>query len=881
MKKNKFFSTLMCALIIGSGFMACSNNDSDDTSVVINKASGGTHSTDSTLTPVAAGYMRINFLGNDAYDCYIFGDGWSKEALAQSSNWDNTAVQFSGKNGDFKYVDIQMSNSPASVSFIIRDSSKGKLTSDKDVIFLFPQKYNEIYLKNGSNTVYVKPNLSSLPKGLTSAKVTGEHTVELTLNSCNANISNVVISSGDKNLTVSSVSGNSVNVQESFKDYSSIIVTFTDDDGFVDKRTALLDGSLLDTWYTTNNINVSEFGYSGGIFKTWAPLASSAKVLLFANASAVSSKTVAKTFDMTKQSDGTWSTSDVSSEIGTNKYYKYRFVQSDGTYDVCDIWAKVASKNSEATELIDINDNSITVENVYTNPWTGSKYTEAVVYEMHIRDWSRAFAQSSTGTFEDITDALGENGAGQFALHLKDLGITHVQILPMFEYNYEGTNDTGYNWGYNPYNWNTPESRYVKEMTDGHDAVLSMRKMIKAFHDAGIAVNMDVVYNHTAGTGTGSIYDMSIPKYFYRLSSDGGYSNGSGCGNETATNHEIVKKFVIDSLKHWMNDYHINGFRFDLMGLHEAETMAEIYDALYAIDPKVMVYGEPWTGGNSPVQNGTGKVNIDSAVSSSHTNDNGVACFNDDFRNAIKGSEYPSFSKGHVSGEFGDGDIQKGLAGSLKSTSYGGFTNHLGRSINYVECHDNNTLIDKLGSIVLGYKKAYKGNVLSALSRDETKLASAKAQDKLAAAFVFLAQGTPFINGGQEFLRTKNGDENSYSSNDTVNQIDISFKTTYSDVYNIYKGLIALRKTNDAFTAGSDVSVTTIKPGVTQYKCTGTSSGSFIIYFNATDSYVSGNAGVNCKLVNITDGSVTLGTETITSVNLEPKSFAILKVVSE
>lgn len=877
MKKIKFFSVFMTALVLALGVMACSNHDDDDSSVINNNGNGGTYSTDSSIPPVASGYMRINFLGSDAYDCYIFGDGWSAEALAKSSSWDNTAILFSGKNGDFKYIDIQMSDSPSSVSFIIRDSSKEKLSSDKDVIFLFPQKYKELYLKKGSNTVYVKSNLTSLPKGLTSAKVTGEHTVELELNSCTATASNVIVNSGDKKLSVTGVAGNSVSVQENFKDYPSVTVSFTDEDGFVDKRTALLDGSLLDTWYTAKDINIEDFGYLNGVFTTWAPLASSAKVLLFADAAAVSSKTVSKTIEMTKQSNGTWKTENVSGEIGENKYYKYSFVQSDGTHDVCDIWAKVASKNSEASELININDNSLKVETSYINPWTGSKYTEAVVYEMHIRDWSRAFVSDSTGTFEDITTALGENGAGEFALHLKDLGITHVQILPMFEYNYEGKNDTGYNWGYNPYNWNTPETRYVKNMSDGHDAVLSMRKMIKAFHDAGIAVNMDVVYNHTSGTGTGSLYDMSVPKYFYRLASDGGYSNGSGCGNETATNHEIVKKFVINSLKHWMNDYHINGFRFDLMGLHEASTMAEIYDALYEIDPKVMVYGEPWTGGSSPVQSGTGKVNIDSAVSSAHANDNGVACFNDDYRNAIKGAEYPSFTKGHVSGEYCDNEIIKGLSGSLKSSSYGGFTNHAGRSINYVECHDNNTLIDKLGSIVLGYSKGYKGNILSSLSQ-EKKINVAKSQDKLAAGFVFLAQGMPFINGGQEFLRTKNGNENSYASSDTINQINYSFKTNYSDVYNIYKGLIALRKGNDAFTAGTNVTVVKLANGVTQYKCTGATSGTFIVYFNATDSYRSCNPEVSYSKVDVSAGSVVFETATEGGLNLEPRSFTILKV---
>lgn len=433
---------------------------------------------------------------------------------------------------------------------------------------------------------------------------------------------------------------------------------------------------------------------------------------------------------------------------------------------------------------------------------------------MHIRDWSRAVNPASTGKFLEVADK-------KIISHLKELGVTHVQILPMFDYAQKNS-DLSYNWGYNPFHYNVPEGRYVsQDYTDGTQAVKEMRRMVNSFHDAGIAVIMDVVYNHTDGTGNSSLYDMTVPKYFYRLNSECGYSNGSGCGNEIATNHKMVKKYVLDSLKHWMKDFHINGFRFDLMGVQEQETMSEIFCELKKIDPYVMVYGEPWTGGECAVKNGcSGSVACGKNC--------GVGAFNDDFRDAIKGSEFGGFAKGQVQGIFCDSEIEKGLLGATGKNN----RNPSGipsLSINYVECHDNYTLFDKLAISYLG-KTSYSGNLFETIGN--VGLEKVKRQGILAAAYIILAQGTPFINGGQEFLRTKQGDENSYISSDEINQINLDFKTRYSDVFNAYKGLIAFRRENaDSFGSKTDCSAMTIFTGLTKYTV-----GNFCIYFNATDS---------------------------------------------
>jgi pullulanase len=473
---------------------------------------------------------------------------------------------------------------------------------------------------------------------------------------------------------------------------------------------------------------------------------------------------------------------------------------------------------------------------------------------MHVRDWAKAFG--GEGKFNELTAKLGDTG--EFAQHLKDLGITHVQILPAFDYA-QPNSDAKYNWGYNPYHYNVPEGRYVKDMVDGTDAVDQFRDLIKAFHDQEIAVIMDVVYNHTAGTGINSLYDMTVPQYFYRLNADGGYSNGSGCGNEVATNHKMVAKFVIESLKHWMKDYHINGFRFDLMGCHEQEFMKEVYDTLCEIDSQVMVYGEPWQGGGAQTKNATDKT-----IS---TGGYGVGAFEDTFRNGIKGGEFGGVEPGHVQGTYKDDDIISGLLGKSGRNKTNG-TSKPGLMLSYVECHDNCTLFDKLAIIYLG-KKEYKGDLFKAIGNNG--LAEVKKQNTLSAAFIFLSQGTPFINGGQEFLRTKQGDHNSYQSDDTINAIDLNFKNKYSDVYDTYKGLIALRKANPtAFGGNTSAIATKLETGVTKY-----TTGDFLVYFNATKSAKSITTDGYTKVVDVTSGTPTESEELPDSV--PAKGFVILK----
>ena len=620
-------------------------------------------------------------------------------------------------------------------------------------------------------------------------------------------------------------------------------------------------------------------------FKVWAPLASNVNLLLYndwedakkdaeevnlisysLSEEEAASKTTKAGGERTQMNldtaTGVWSLT-VNDDL-KGKYYTYEINNGGDTKRVCDIYANAAAPNSIAGQVVDLATDTKAQpagwEAEYTNPFSGA-YTDAVIYEMHVRDWSKAF--NGEGKFLDLANSA------EFVAHLKDLGVTHVQILPAFDYA-EKNEDPNYNWGYNPYQYNVPEGRYVVDHeTDGRKAVKDFRALILALHNAGIAVNMDVVYNHTNGTGVGSLFDMTVPYYYYRLTSGGAYSNGSGCGNETASNTTMFKKYIIESLKHWMVDYHVNGFRFDLMGLHEIETMKEIYAELKKIDPAVMVYGEPWTGGTAAVKNGIGSDSKDKIDQME-----GVGMFNDDIRNAIKGAEFGGFQHGFVQGVYEDKDgknlfdmVCTGLMGSQN------LTNEPGRSLNYVECHDNYTLFDKLAMSYLNEteRKSDEGDLLGDLVK-AGGLEAVKAQNKMCAAFIFLAQGTPFINGGQEFMRTKNGDHNSYKSSDAVNAIDLTgFMTANADVYNVYKGLIALRKANkETFGANKTAKAEKAADGVIKY-----TAGDFVVYFNSTKAAFDIDTTGYSKVVDVTSGAVAESTTLPTVVGA--KNFVILK----
>lgn len=896
----------LLAIICGLGvvfsatfFVSCSDSDDDDSSGGGSGTGGGGTSEEVPGKDVAIkdGYFRIcyNDPNQKVKDWWLWED--VDESFWKNPNWSEKAFDKFTRDGDWVYADVKLKADAKAVKFIPRSeaSDAGKLTGD--VVITLDGVHKAAYV-NASGDVFWEVGNTKNIKGAT---ITGGNGNNLKVIAVGMKAEDAVAT----NFTVKDKDGTALTISNITLSGTNILITLSD--GSFDKApytvqyakttvTAGVSGEAIDehTKDVDKDANLKlgvTISGTNATFATWAPMASKVELLLFPDATSAgvhgtdigygkwktAPATPAEVKEMTAGEKGVWKAENVA--FGANKYYKYRITNGEDVRDVADIWSYAASPDSVASQIVDINsgDAASGWETSYTNPFGKSgaetkKYNDAIIYEMHIRDWSRdAYDNASFETF-----ASDENIA-----HLVDLGVTHVQILPMFDYAQTNA-DKNYNWGYNPYHYNVPEGRYVSNMVDGTDAVKQMRAMIKKLHDAGIAVIMDVVYNHTSGTGDYSLYDMTVPQYFYRMKDDGSYSNGSGCGNETATNHAMVKKYVIDSLKHWMNDYHINGFRFDLMGVHEKSTMAAIYDALYDIDKNVLVYGEPWTGGDCAV--------VDGAVSAGKaTKGYGYGAFDDDFRDGVKGGEFGGFHRGIVNGTLTEKRVLDGLLGK-EGSNHRNSTGVTGLSLRYVECHDNYTLFDKLlyskdTTNVDGNKHEEKFvPYFAPLYKDLDKyIEDVKKEDKLAAAFVLLSQGTPFMNGGQDFLRTKQGNPDSYAADNkgghqwteaelkTCNQVDLSMKTKYSDVYNTYKGLIALRKANSAaFSDNTTATTEWVKNGVVKYD-----TGDFRIYFNASDAEETMTTTGYTKAVDVTSGAPTESTTIPPKV--VAKSFVILK----
>jgi pullulanase len=515
------------------------------------------------------------------------------------------------------------------------------------------------------------------------------------------------------------------------------------------------------------------------LFKVWAPTAENVSVNLYEDGE---KGEPFDTLPMKKGIKGTWSCE----KNGDLKdfYYTYLVTIDGRENETVDIYANAVGVNGNRGMIVDLKaTNPKGFENDVRPPFENP--TDAVIYELHIRDISADKSSwiRKKGKFLGLTETgtLNKAGLNTGLDHIKDLGVTHVQILPSFDFasiDEEANDGTEYkyNWGYDPKNYNVPEGSYSTNPYDGNVRITEMKEMIMALHEKGIRVNMDVVYNHTYNIED-SWFQKTVPDYYYRKTR-AGYSNASGCGNETASDRLMFRKFIVDSVSYWAKEYHIDGFRFDLMAVHDIDTMTAVRKALDKIDRSIMVYGEGWTAATAaiPYQEQALKVNMSQL--------RGIGAFNDDIRDAVKGSVFDAKGKGFVNGA--DGCEQRVRFGIVGATDHmgvriKGWASAPSQSINYVSCHDNLTLWDKL----------------SLSNPDDNRLDRIK-MNKLAASIILTSQGVPFIQAGEEILRSKGCDENSYKSPDNVNSIKWNEKTSNLDVYEYYKGLIAFRKENPA-----------------------------------------------------------------------------------
>lgn len=591
--------------------------------------------------------------------------------------------------------------------------------------------------------------------------------------------------------------------------------------------------------YSGNDLGAS-YSKKATTFKVWSPNAASVRVNIFEHGSdnegdAGSIMSRAMSLDKTT---GVWSVT-INGDL-LNKYYTYSVTHGKTTKETADVYAKACGVNGQRSMVVDLST---------TNPdgWENDKHvlvqnqTDASVWEISVADFSSSessgVSEANRGKYlaftEEGTTVNGVQGASSTCVdYLKKLGVKYVQIMPFYDF---GSVDESknimdqYNWGYDPVNYNCPEGSYSTNPKKGEVRIKECKQMIQALHNAGIGVIMDVVYNHTYTSD--SWLQRTVPNYYYRMNNDGTFSNGSGCSNDTASEHLMFRKYMIDSVTYWASEYHIDGFRFDLMGLHDVTTMNSIRTALDHLyedgsGSQILMYGEAWDMATNCDE---GTV-LASQKNLKQLSDR-IGAFDDTIRDAIKGST------GGTDGAFVQegsrrANLKTGIAGQSDTTT--GWANVPSQCVTYASCHDNLCLYDKLVGSVYGadgkYRKRYEDLV---------------AMNKLSAAIVITSQGIPFSLGGEEFCRSKDGDENSYASSRKENILDWENVDLYSDVIEYYRGLYKIR---DAFAAFSDSTAETansltylsdVPKGVTGYTINNTESGKWsqmCVIFNGSDS---------------------------------------------
>ena len=540
----------------------------------------------------------------------------------------------------------------------------------------------------------------------------------------------------------------------------------------------------------------------GTTFKVWSPTATDIKVNIFTTGS--DSEEGAKkvgSFPLEKdEATGIWST-ELKGEW-KNLYYTYSITVVNPTTgktttnETQDVYSKAVGVNGNRSMIVDLDSTDPDGWDKDTHVFQ-DEVTDSTVWELHIKDFSydasSGVSEANRGKYlaftEEGTTLNGEGNISTCIDYLKDLGVNTVQLNPFYDYASvnEAGDDEQFNWGYDPQNYNVPEGSYSSNPYDGNVRIKECKEMIQALHDAGISVVMDVVYNHTYSTD--SCFQKTVPNYYYRLNKAGTFSNGSGCGNECATERAMYRNYVIQSCLYWVNEYHVDGFRYDLMGIMDVETMNQIRDALDQVDTKVTMWGEGWNGGDSyhPTNTCDGTKFMPATQTNSSAISDRIGIFNDAVRDGIKGGAMSIANTGFV----------QGSKSSAKDVSFGIFANSVGnnkwmakapsQSVTYADCHDNAALYDQLvASTVSGdYGQRYENLVK---------------MNKIAGAIVNTSQGISFMLAGQEMARTKYGDTNSYKSSPEINKINWNNIVEYQDLVSYYKGLFEIRKNFTPFT---------------------------------------------------------------------------------
>lgn len=696
------------------------------------------------------------------------------------------------------------------IGFIVRrdcsepgGDSWGSATKDyeQDRFAAIEGKQTYIYLKSGDPMQYLSNDggkTLETAKNLTLAGIIGEKEIRyhITPRTTIDSLDRIRIYEGDRQLKVVGLSSlgkeaayGDIELEESLDLSGNYRIEI---EGYGEK--SVIPTEIFDTEYFAENYHYDGSDLGAVIkgdqtaFKVWAPTASKVVLNLFETGDGGQAY---KSAEMTRGEKGVW---EYTEPCGHGTYYTYTVTTAAGVQEAVDPYAKAAGVNGNRGMVVDLSLTDPEGWDTAKKPDPISNYSEAIIWEVHVRDFSNKIASSDyRGKYLAFTETglVNEAGMPVGVDYLKQLGITHIHLLPVYDYATvdEAGSGTEFNWGYDPKNYNVPEGSYSTDPFNGEVRIREFKQMVMALHEAGIHVIMDVVYNHTYDAN--SSFNKIVPYYYYRYTDSGANTSASGCGNDTASERYMFGKFMVESTAYWIEEYDLDGLRFDLMGLHDLQTMQAVESAVHGINPNAILYGEGWTMGATI--DGSAQANQSNIGMITAAGDaiGSIAVFNDVIRDGLKGSVFDAKAKGYISGASAAtvGDIVFGIKGGQGIGQ--GWTVKDSMVINYMSAHDNNTLWDKL-----------------LLSNPEHTEAQRNSMNKLGAAILMISKGTPFWQAGEEMLRTKNGDENSYKSGDEINNIDWSVLregTMQYETMLYYRGLIEMRRNYSIFTDPSTV----------------------------------------------------------------------------
>ncbi len=830
---------------------------------------------DEYTIPKEDGFNQLTFYwtspnGIEACDVWAWWDG------KEGSGYVMHPCEYGGK------VVLNIPDDVEEVGFIIRTgcsepggSAWGTATKDatsEDRFAVIEGEETFIFLKGGDAAQYSSTDggkTLTMIKKFTIAGMTDFHKIQynVTPKTTISKYSQVKVLDGDRELTVLDISSigkeatnGVIEVDETLdisKSYRVVI------EGYGERAvvpTSVFDTDAFIESYTYDGDDLGAYIHgSSTTFKVWAPTASKVVLNLFHSGHEGAAY---KSVDMIKADRGIWY---LTEECGHGTYYTYTVTTSVGTQEAVDPYAKAAGLNGNRGMVVDLDS---TDPAGWGAPFSANikSYSEAVIWEVHVRDFSNKIASSQyKGKYLAFTETglKNEHGVPVGIDYLKELGITHVHLLPVYDYATvnEADPDSGFNWGYDPKNYNVPEGSYSTNPYDGDVRITEYKQMVMALHNAGIGVVMDVVYNHTYDAN--SSFNKIVPYYYYRYTKTGANSSASGCGNDTASERFMFGKFMVDSTSYWMEEYDLDGFRFDLMGLHDLATMQEVESAVHTINPEALIYGEGWTMGSTI--DGSAMANQSNIKKITVTNNaiGGIAVFNDVIRDGLKGSVFHKDAPGYINGNPVN-NLNSVIFGMKGGETGGSWTVKNSMVVNYMSAHDNNTLWDKL--------ELANGN-----DSIETRLA----MNRLGATLIMMSKGMPFMQAGEEMLRTKNGEENSYKSSDAINNIDWSVLSENSNEYAMmkyYAHIINIRRSYGIFTSNSKaVSVNTLGNGNAAIVLDDHMGGKAIVVSNATAETITYSIPAGSWLMVINGTSVMEAPAEVSfSVTIPPYTAVVL-----